>query len=226
MIGLISNRRDVPDRFETEIAEAAERALKAGASPQFEYIGMGMTGIVFCDDDRAYKVARTKKSPRVIQLLAEEAEWLATASNIPEVRKHVAVLIDWDRKHGVIVRECVRGRSGTWGASTKVNKIFDDVSPFMLAAGWTMPELKEDSVVFDASGAGKIVDASLPSRISNRLLQYIESVLNGRRPIRDIETMNDFAFYVRREFGQSGPPMDDARAKRLLSRLYDLGARP
>lgn len=217
----IINPRDVPERYADEIERAAERAVRSGASPELEYIGIGMTGVVFCDDGYAYKVARTTYSK---ETLGEEAEWLATASQIPEVNDYVAGFIDWDRHEGVITRECVRGHGGTWGASSKAAKIFDTVAPYMLAAGWTMPEFKEDSVVFDDAGRGKIVDASMASRVSNRLLAYVESVLEGRRNPRSIETLHDFAFYVRREFGQK-PPMDEERARRLLSRLYALGAR-
>jgi hypothetical protein len=217
----IINQRDVPDRFESEIERAADRAWHAGSARELEFVGIGMTGVVFCDDGYAYKVAR---SAHAREMLAEEAEWLATAAQIPEISDYVARFVDWDRREGVIVRECVRGSGGTWGASSKVSRIFDHVAPFMLAHGWTMPEFKEDSVVFDEAGHGKIVDASMAQRVSNRLLAYVESVLEGRRSPRSIETINDFAFYVRREFGQK-PPMDEERARRLLGRLYELGAR-
>jgi hypothetical protein len=218
---IIENARDIPTVYESEIRDAAVRAVRAGATPPLDYIGIGMTGVVFCDSSYAYKVAR---GPHVVGTLAEEAEWLATASEIPEVREHIAQFISWDPRLGVIVRECVSGRPGGWGSSRKVSDLFDAIAPHMLAAGWTMPELKEDSVVFDENGHGKIVDASMPSRVSNRLLAYIESVLEGRRSPRDYETVSDFAFYIRREFGMK-PPMDERRARRLLERLYQLGAR-
>jgi hypothetical protein len=218
---LISNPRDVPDRYVVAISDAAELAVRAGAVRPLEYIGIGMTGVVFCDAKHAFKVARTERAK---EMLEEESEWLATASDILEVRPRVAAFVAWDRELGVITRECVQGRPGTWSAGSRVSEIFDQVAPFMLAAGWTMPELKEDSVIFDEAGRGKIVDASMPSRVSDRLLAYVESVLDGQRSPRDYETVSDFAFYIRREFGQK-PPMDEARAKRLLERLYALGAR-
>ncbi len=217
----IINPRDVPDRFADEIEQAALRAWHSGSQRELEYIGIGMTGVVFCDEEYAYKVAR---NDHATEMLREEAEWLATAAQIPEVRDEVAAFVDWSPTDGVIIRECVRGSRGTWSAGSKVSRIFDRVAPFMLAAGWTMPEFKEDSVVFDEAGHGKIVDASMASRVSNRLLAYVESVLEGRRNPRSIETIHDFAFYVRREFGQK-PPMDEERARRLLRRLYELGAR-
>jgi hypothetical protein len=201
------------------VSDAAYRALEAGAEPPLEYIGAGATGIVFCDPNFAFKVSRRKKG----HTLDDEAEWLETAGSIPEVRQYVASLEHWDPEHKVIVRECVRGDRGTWGGSRKIHELWDFIAPYMLAEGWTMPELKEDSVVF-VDGTPKIVDAGMVSRVSNRLLGYVEAILDGRIEPDNYEDHSTLAFYVRREFGQK-PPMDENRAQRILERLYALGAR-
>lgn len=202
----------------TALQDAAYHAIEAGAEPPIEFIGMGATGIVFCDANKAFKVARHKVAARV---LFDEAQWLETAGRIREVAPHVSRLYRWDAKHKVIVRECVRGDRGTWGGSRKIHELWDKLAPYMLAAGWTMPELKEDSVIFE-DGHPKIVDAGLVSRVSDRLLDFVEDTLDGRIEPSD-DSLSDFAFYVRREFGMK-PPMDEARAQRILERLYALGA--
>lgn len=202
------------------ISDAAYRALESGAQPPLEYIGAGATGIVFCDPRFAFKVARHKSK----RTLEDEAEWLETAATIPEVSSSVALIDHWDPSHNVIVRECVRGSRGTWGGSGKIHELWDRIAPYMLAEGWTMPELKEDSVIFDDSGNPKIVDAGMVSRVSNRLLKYVDAILDGRINPDGYEDHSTLAFYVRREFGQK-PPMDEEHARRLLERLYALGAR-
>jgi hypothetical protein len=221
-IDAISNLDDIqPSLLEGDsMSDAAYRALEAGAEPPLEYIGAGATGIVFCDPHLAFKVARHRRG----RTLEDEAEWLETAIGIPEVRPHVARVERWDPKHRVIVRECVRGSRGTWGGSRKIHELWDYIAPYMLAEGWTMPELKEDSVIFDDSGRPKIVDAGMASRVSNRLLGYVDAVLDGRIDPDKYEDPSTLAFYVRREFGQK-PPMDEERARRILERLYALGAR-
>lgn len=217
----VSNLDDIPRGLlhGTSMSDAAYRALEAGAEPPLEYIGAGATGIVFCDPYFAFKVARHAQG----RTIADEAEWLETAAAIPEVAPYVARLEHYDPENRVIVRECVRGDRGTWGGSGKIRALWDHIAPYMLAEGWTMPELKEDSVVF-VDGAPKIVDAGMASRVSNRLLEYVEDILDGRIDPDDFEDVSTLAFYVRREFGQK-EPLDETRARRLLARLYALGAR-
>lgn len=218
----VSNLDDIPPGYlhGTAIGDAAYRALEAGAEPPLEYIGAGATGIVFCDPHSAFKVARHSKG----RTLTDEAEWLETAASIPQVRPYVATIERWDPEQRVIVRECVRGSRGTWGGSQKIRDLWDRIAPYMLAEGWTMPELKEDSVIFDDNENPKIVDAGMASRVSDRLLEYVNAILDGRIDPDTYEDHSTLAFYVRREFGQS-PPMNEARAQQLLERLYALGAR-
>jgi hypothetical protein len=204
----------------TSMSDAAYHALEAGAEPPLEYIGAGGEGVVFCDAHFAYKVARGRKRER----LYDEAEWLSVASQIPEVRPYVAAFERWDPEHGVIVRECIRGRSRAWNSGSKIRELWDHVAPYMLAEGWTMPEFKEDSVVFDEDGRPKLVDAGFVSRVSNRLLAYVEDILDGKVTRDEVDDDSTLAFYVRREFGQK-EALDEERAHRLLARLYALGAR-
>jgi len=221
-IEAVSNLDDIaPGLLKGEaVSDAAYRALEAGAEPPLEYIGAGATGIVFCDPSFAFKVARHRRG----RTLEDEAAWLETAATIPEVRPHVALVERWDSNHRVIVRECVRGSRGTWGGSSKIHELWDYIAPYMLAEGWTMPELKEDSVIFDDAGNPKIVDAGMVSRVSDRLLAYVDDILDGRIAPDEYEDYSTLAFYIRREFGQK-PPMDEDRARRILEQLYALGAR-
>jgi len=219
-IEALSNPRDLLGGETTWIEIALTYAIEAGATPPLEYIGAGGEGVVFCDARFAYKVARGRKRER----LYDEAEWLSMASQIPEVRPYVAAFERWDPEHGVIVRECIRGRSRAWNAGVKIRELWDHVAPYMLAEGWAMPEFKEDSVVFDEDGRPKLVDAGFASRVSNRLLAYVEDILDGKVTRDEVDDDSTLAFYVRREFGQK-EPLDEERARRLLARLYALGAR-
>lgn len=245
--GLISNyswlRGSQWWRYHDEIAEAAERAVKAGAEAPLEFMGLGMIGIVLCDERHAYKVARyrledgERGKAQGTRMLADEAEWMSTASEIREVRPFVATFVDWSKRHGVLTRECPRGTSGTWGMSEKVRDVFGKVEPYMLAAGWGMPEMKEDSVVF-TNGRGQIVDAGMAHRISTRLVNYIESVVEGRRrrdPADFDEDLSGLAWELRRELrenpkaiarGKMEPQLDERRARNILEKLYALGAKP
>lgn len=241
--GLISNyswlRGSQWWRYHDEIAGAAERAVKAGAEAPLEFMGLGMVGVVLCDKNHAYKVARFRPDDGErgkalsVRMLADEAEWMSTASEIREVRPFVATFVDWSKRHGVLTRECPRGTPGTWGMSEKVRDVFNKVEPYMLAAGWGMPEMKEDSVVF-TNGRGQIVDAGMAHRISTRLANYIESVIEGRREPDFEESLSDLAFYLRRELqenpraiarGKMEPRLDERRARNILEKLYALGAK-
>lgn len=223
--------------YRIELTNAAERAASAGGTPPFEVMGMGAQGVVLCDRRYAYKVARRPedapggwRGPQA-RLLADEAEWLSIASQIKKVRPHVAAFVDWNPKLGVLTRRCVRGTIGTWGRSSKVRAVFEAVEPYMLAAGWGMPELKDDSIVFTRGGKGKIVDAGFALRISNRFLTYVESLIEGKRrrdPSDYAHDLSTLAHEIRAELLHSGkgrPPMDQRRARNILDKLYELGAR-
>lgn len=219
--------------YRSDLVNAAERAISAGATPPLEFMGMGAQGVVLCDRRYAYKVSRGK----YVRSLADEAEWLSTASQIRKVRPHIATFVDWNPRLGVLTRQCVRGQPGHFGQAQKVLAVFRTVEPYMLAAGWGMPEHKTDSIVFTKAGKGKIVDAGFVARISNRLLMYVESILEGRRardPDDYAHDLSTLAFEIRREMianpdavrkGKREPLLDQRRAKNILDRLYQLGAR-
>lgn len=220
MSQILTNPDDVPSTIASQLEDLLGRAIAAGATPPIEFMGAGMTAAVFCDTKYAYKVAR-----RPSVLFRDEVGWLETAMQVPKVRRYVAKLIRWDRRNRVIVRECVRGRPGGWGSSNKVRQIWETVTPLMLEHGWLMPEHKEDSIVFDEAGNGKIVDAGAAHRISKRLLDFVEGILDGSLP-RDDDTNDDLAFAIRWELGETRSfKNDDVRAKQILDRLYALGAR-
>lgn len=216
---LISNPDDINSKVMGEMEGVLRRAMAAGGKPPFEYVGAGMTGVVLASADRAWKVARRKP----YSTLEEEAEWLQSASEIPEVAPHVARLHRYHPNEGVIEREYVQGRPGGWSWETKIRDLWDSLLPHMLAEGWTMPEFKADSVIRDESDTLKIVDASMPSRVSNRLVRYIRDVIEGRR-ISD-ERLSDLAFHLRMEVqDKRGSKMNEREANEILERLYEMGA--
>ncbi len=207
------------ERFPGRIADAALRARRAGAKPPLEFMGIGAQGVVVCDDRYAYKAGGS---------LANEAAWLKTANDLPEVRPHVARLIRWDKKNGVIVRECVQGLPGGWSAEAKVDRLYEKIRPHMRRAGWSLPERKADSVVFDSRGRGKIVDAGFAFRVGERLLDHVERELRSGKRIPTIE-LSTWAFEIRHDISdaESARPtlsMDTLRARRVLEKLYKRGA--
>lgn len=222
----LSNPDDLPGagrKDEGWITRPLTMALEVGATPPLEYVGEGATSVVLCDARYAYKVA--KHARLAAMTLADEAEWLQTASQIPAVRKYVAKFQAWDPARGVIVRECVRGRVGNdWRDGEKLTLAWDAMAPHMLATGWGMPEFKGSSFVMENDSKPKLVDAGFVNRLSNRLIAYVEDVLDGRRERDKYEDDSTFAFYIRRELGAK-EKLDEARASKLLDRLYTLGAR-
>jgi hypothetical protein len=97
----------------------------------------------------------------------------------------------------------------------------------MLAVGWTMPEMKSDSVVYDSSGHGKIVDASHGAhRVSDRLLDWVEETISGQRKYEFGEDESVLVRYIQSEFGDGGRPgISQARAKKLIAKLREMGAK-
>ena len=215
----ITNRDQISDRalnaLGAELDEAAVRAARAGAVGGLEYQGAGASGIVFCDDrGNAFKVARRGREDSV----AEEAEWLTKAAQVPGAREHVARNTRYDKKHDVLVRECVRGETGTSRQTSKLFDIHKDIRKAMTPYGWYAPEFKEDSYVM-ARGRGPIlVDASSAVRVGGELVRYAQDVLAGRRP--QTERLEDIAWAVRQERGGS---ISTAVADKLLAKLRARG---
>lgn len=217
----VRGREYIPGAVAGEAEDAAARAFAAGAPSPLEYIGAGMTAFVFCAGDVAYKVARHPEHPVAERFMTDEAEWLATAGGVPWVRDHVAEFDRLDHEHLVIVRECVSGKTGTWGQSSKLRDIHGEIERLMIPYGWTAPEFKEDSYVVARGRGPVLVDASMPLRVGKRLVMYVQDILAGRRPAGD-DRPSDLAFYVRREMQQGTIP--PGVGGRVLERLREAGA--
>lgn len=217
---VIANRDQISDRtlraLGPELDEAAVRAARAGATGDLIYQGAGATGIVFCDISGvvAFKVARPGRESSV----SEEAEWLRKASQVPGVREHVAHGARYDVEHRVLVRECVRGPSGTSRQTSRLFDLHRDIRAAMASYGWLSPEFKEDSYVMVRGRGPVLVDASSAVRVGAELVRYAQDVLAARRP--QTERLEDIAWAVRQERGSSIPA---SVADRLLAKLRARG---
>lgn len=218
---IIANRDQIADRtlrvLGDELEEAASRAVHAGAVGDLTFQGAGATGIVFCDTRNvAYKVARHGREPSV----REEAEWLERASHVPGVREHVARNARYDKKHNVLVRECVQGKVGTPRQTSKLFNVHQNIRGAMAPYGWLAPEFKEDSYVLTRDRGAVLVDASSALRVGKELVRYAQDVLAARRP--QTERLEDIAFAIRQERGTSIPaPVADALLAKLRARGVD-----
>lgn len=215
----ITNRDQISDRtlrvLGDELDEAAARAVHAGAVGDLTYQGAGASGIVFCDEMKiAYKVARRGRETSV----AEEAEWLARAEQVPGAKEHVARNARYDQKRNVLVRECVQGTVGTPRHTSKLFDVHQGIRRAMTPYGWLAPEFKEDSYVLTRGRGAVLVDASSAARVGQELVRYAQDVLAGRRP--QTERLEDIAFAIRHERGGSIPA---AVADTLLGKLRARG---
>ncbi len=157
----ITNRDEISSRtlaiLGDELDDAAVRAARAGAVGDLEYQGAGMSGIVLCDKQgTAFKVARRGGEGTV----AEEAEWLQKAGQVPGVRDHVARNARYDAENRVLLRECVQGETGTPRHTSKLFDLHKDIRKAMTPYGWLSPEFKEDSYVFARGRGPVLIDAS------------------------------------------------------------------
>ena len=215
----ITNRDQISDRtlrvLGEELDEAAVRAVRSGAIGDLTYQGAGATGIVFCDERKtAYKVARQGREESVV----EEAEWLTRAAQVPGAREHVARNPRYDKKHHVLVRECVPGPVGTSRHTSKLFDVHQGIRTAMTPYGWLSPEFKEDSYVMVRGRGPVLVDASSALRVGKELVRYTQDVLAARRP--QTERLEDIAFAIRQERGGSIPT---AVADKLLAKLRERG---
>lgn len=223
----------VPDFARGELQGSADRAVSSGAVPPLSYIGIGMTSIIFCDARRrGFKVGRYpagERSDVARRFLTDEAEWLATANQVPFVREHVARFYRFHPAELVIERECVEaveyrlpwgarkeGRLDRWDLHQAIGRALE---PF----GWTSPEYKDDSYVMTRDRGWVLVDASMGHRIGSRLVAWIADVLSGRRPWED-ERPSDMAFYVLQEVRAGTIPLELGR--RLYRRLEAISPEP
>jgi hypothetical protein len=207
-----------------ELPGAVERALDAGAPAPLEYVGAGMFGIVFCDENNhAWKVARlsSRELPQqeldfMLETFANEYEWLRDAGQ-SSMAMHVAKAYKFHPDELTIERECVRGRAGGWVDDTRLHKIHDRIDKAMRIHGWTSPEFKEDSYIIKKDGTEVLVDASSAMRIGMNLAGWVQDVLDGRRRTRD--NWKSLAFYVMSEIRHSEIPRD--LGYQLIDRLNE-----
>ena len=218
----ITNRDQISSRtlaiLGDELDDAAVRASRAGASGDLEYQGAGMSGIVFCDArGTAFKVARRGGEGTV----AEEAEWLQKAEQVPGVREHVARNARYDADNRVLLRECVRGTTGTPRNTGKLFDLHKDICKGMAPYGWLSPEFKEDSYVFARGRGPVLIDASMALRVGGELVKYAQNMLENRRPQR--ERLQDIAFAIVQERGRTIPaPVADKLLAKFKARGVDV----
>lgn len=212
----------IPASVERELADAETRAHEAGAPEVLDIIGVGMFGIVFCDENgRAWKVGRlerpTSDRAYIREAFEEEYEWLRDAAGT-SIAKDVAKVHIYYSIPVVIERECVPGTPGGWDDGRKLYELHKKIEDAMLEIGWTAPEFKEDSYVFRPDGTPVLVDASMPHRVGDNLAKYVDDVIEGRRTTR--ARWHDLAFFVLREMHEKTIRREDGLV--LLERLAAL----
>lgn len=165
------------DVLADELPGAVERAGKAGASGELEYMGAGAEGIVFCDGGTAYKVGRPGRGS-----LALEAAFFEQANKIPGAREHVARFKRYDESNDVIVRECVRGQPLKWTQESKVYDLSDALYKVMAPYGFSAPERKPNSWVMVRGRGPTLIDGGLVHDRGQKLVKRVLDVLNKRKP--------------------------------------------
>lgn len=221
---LVAEPHRVRDRqdyraVEQEFEDALQRAIAAGAQPPLDFVGAGMTGIVFRAGGQAFKVARGSAAT----FLQEEAEWLRDAARVPGVREHVVRFTRYDATHGVLVREHVPQREDYRRNESKLFDLHQRIGKLMRTVGWGAPEFKPDSYVYAPHRGPVLVDASMPHRFGRRAIEYVVDVLRGRRPLpkrsyqSEKDAWKDLAFDVRREATDKLVPVATANA--LIRRI-------
>jgi hypothetical protein len=187
---------------------------------------MGMMGIVFKDArGRGFKVAHGYDRELGRQAIAEEAEWLATASTVPELKGKIARLRRFHPGLSVIEREFVmdkgRGARKPQASRWEAHK---QIGSAMRPYGWSQPEYKDDSYV-NASGRGWVlVDAGLAHRTGTRLAARAAETLRGVR--FHGEKPADLAWALRMEAGRSLPEKTAMSLSAKLLKLPDADVYP
>lgn len=167
--------------YGSDVEDITRRAVAAGAVPPLRWLGTGETAMVFCDaNGRGWKVARDTNA-LTVNLLAVEAEWLATAANISGVAEHVARLFAWHQDHCVIERECVKPRERWQVDDRRLLALHNRIGVLMRPYGWTSPEYKIDSWVVTSDRGPVLVDAGRALRIGWRNARHAVDVMAGRR---------------------------------------------
>lgn len=210
-------REQVPEAhlkiIDRELDDAEARARAAGAQGELEYKGAGATGIVLCDQaGKAFKVARGAGE------LDEDAAWLRKAVQMPSTGRNIMRLDRYDAKNRVLVGECVQGKIGGWKDERKLFELHQRIRAEMRQYGWNAPEFKADSYVIARGRGPVLVDASAAGRRGHALVADVLDVINGRRQLRKYERLQDLAWDVKMERGESIQP---AIADKLIARLQD-----
>lgn len=204
-------RENVHRAVADEVDDAVERAARAGADGELEYIGAGGEGIVFCTGAKAYKVARKGRS------LRDEAAFFKKANQVPGVREHVAKFHRYDEANEVLVRECVRGERPRWGHDTKAYNLADEIAARMKPYGFTAPERKPDSYVRVRGRGLVLVDGGYVHRLGTELVRHVLDIVNGRKKRGVGEDNQMLAFEIRAERDDGRIP--PAVAERVLAKL-------
>jgi len=198
--GLVTDAEYVPAVVRPQMPGVVERLKASGAPPPYEYIGAGMTSVVFRSGALAYKVARgTSDSTR--SLFLDEAEFLKTASRVARVRHRVAKFVRFDPVNLVITRRYVPRDPNARRGAVDLWDLHRELERLMLPHGWTAPEYKDDSYVLAKRGP-VLVDAGFAHRVGKVLLRDVEEKLTGRRPWFH-DTPQDLAFALRMEVGKT-----------------------
>lgn len=172
---ILVNPDEIHPVVTSEIPNAIERAVAAGAVLPLTYLGSGAYGNVFCDAvNRAYKVSRANHHYWGVY---EEAEWLRAANQVRGVREHVAKFYDY--QDGVLIRECVKQREYGRKNEAKLWELHQRIGALMRRVGWGQPEFKAGSYGVGRRGP-VLFDASWGVHMGTNLARLVTEVLAGR----------------------------------------------
>lgn len=221
---MITNIEAVQPVHRAEVLEAEARARRAGAEGPLEFAGIGGYGIVLCDEgDRAWKAFRISEGSEadeghllfLREAMQAEHEWLVDATRT-RIAENVARPGAAHEEEIVLERECVQGFPGGWAESGELARLHHEIERAMLPVGWTAPEFKESSYVYEfETNVPYLVDISMAQRVGMNLVRFVEDVLDGRRRTRD--RWHDLAFYILREIPYGNIPKKTS--DRLLAEL-------
>jgi len=194
--------------------DARALAIRAGAKEPLEHLGTGATGEVFADArGLAYKVPRSSGSALTI---AEEAEWLRVASQVPFVRDHVARFHHYDRETGVLVRENVQGKRQVMTSKRSKGRLdtwelHREIERLMRPYGLGRPEYKEESYRLVRGRGWVLFDAGFSLLYGRKLIELAPKVS------RDGPDGWDTASAIVQESGKTIPRPIAMRALRNLA---------
>ena len=188
--------RWVHEAVRSEMPDAVERAIEAGAVAPLSYVGAGQYGIVICDSKgKAFKVARgeagTERAKLHRQSLRDEWEFFRFAGTLPAIRHRVAKAYGYDEAAGVLIRECVQvkeSRGASWGKGNRITDLHNLIAKAMRPYGFRAPEFKEDSYVMHPKRGLVLVDAGFASRdIGWSNARRARELLRGDSPVDQYE---------------------------------------